>query len=76
MINNIDANEYYLNKYMDKLDKSERIEEEFNSEIEYDLEQILEHCCTIKRLSINYENEHNLEFNAKEIIIQFISDNL
>jgi hypothetical protein len=76
MINNLDANEYYLNKYMDKLDKSERIEEEFNSKIEYDLEQILEYCYTIKSLSVHYENDYGLEFNAKEIIVQFISDNL
>jgi hypothetical protein len=76
MISNLDANEYYLNKYLDELDRYEIIGEMFDDAIKYDLEQILKHCESIKDFVLSYEDEYNLDFNAKELIIQFISDNL
>jgi hypothetical protein len=76
MMSEMDAIEYYLNKYLDELDRCEVISERFDEAIKYDLEKILKHCESIKDLALSYENEYNLDFNAKELIIQFISDNL
>jgi hypothetical protein len=72
----VDANEQGLHKYLNDIDRAEKIEKKFIAEIEDDLDQILEHSCNIKRLSINYEKDYFLEFDDKEIIMQFILDNL
>ncbi|MCI4437520.1 MAG: hypothetical protein JHC33_11995 [Ignisphaera sp.] len=72
----VDANEQGLHKYLNDIDRVEKIEEKFTKEIGFDLGQILEHSNNIKRVSTNYENDYSLEFDDKEIIMQFIMDNL
>jgi hypothetical protein len=72
----IDANEYYLAKYEQGIEKSERLQAGFESDIEFDLEQILEHCNAIKSLAIHYEHEHCMDFDYKSYIYEYISENL
>jgi hypothetical protein len=77
MINLIkdDPNEYYLNKYLDGLDRDANLAEEFDAEIQDDLEQILEHCEAIEKIANEYENKYGLCFKVKDIVIQFIKEN-
>ena len=72
----IDANEYYLSKYEDNIEKSERLQAGFENDISYDLCELLTYCENIKSLAIRYEHEYFMEFDYKEIIIGYIKDNL
>jgi hypothetical protein len=72
----VDANEQGLRKYLNDIDRAEKMEEKFNTEIEHDLDKILKHAYNIKQLAINYEDYYSLDFDDKEIVMQFIRDNL
>ncbi|MCI4436698.1 MAG: hypothetical protein JHC33_07830 [Ignisphaera sp.] len=68
----LDANDYYLSKYEQDIERSEQLTASFENDIEYSLDNIDKELQNIRNLAQHYFDEYGLDIDWREYVKDLI----